>query len=81
MSKPLTFELVFAAKASQRHTVTIELSGEDNQTRTNNATEEAPKYSEKIQGMMLTALKQFLVANSRQSNSRRIPYSNALFAG
>ncbi len=73
-------------KPENYHTVTIELSGDGNQTRIllsqdNNATEEARKHSEKMRGMMLIALKQFLVANSRQSNSRGIPYGNALFAG
>ncbi|GIW42756.1 MAG: hypothetical protein KatS3mg077_0038 [Candidatus Binatia bacterium] len=46
------------------HTVTIELSGEGNQTRVSlsqyNATEEARMHSEKMRGRMLTALKQFL---------------------
>jgi uncharacterized protein YndB with AHSA1/START domain len=47
------------------HTVTIELSGEGNQTRVslaqdNNPTEQARAHSEKNWGMMLTALKKFL---------------------
>lgn len=52
-------------KPENYHTVTIELSGEGHQTsvslsQDNNATEEARKHSEKMWGMMLTALKQFL---------------------
>lgn len=52
-------------KPENYHTVTIELSGEGNQTRVslsqdNNATEEARMHSEKMWGMMLAALKQFL---------------------
>ncbi|GIV82441.1 MAG: hypothetical protein KatS3mg051_1795 [Anaerolineae bacterium] len=52
-------------KPENYHTVTIELSGEGNQTsfslsQDNNATEEARKHSEKMWGTMLTALKQFL---------------------
>jgi uncharacterized protein YndB with AHSA1/START domain len=47
------------------HTVTIELSGEGNQTRVslaqdNNPTEQAREHSEKNWEMMLTALKKFL---------------------
>ena len=47
------------------HTVTIELSGEGNQTRValaqdNNPTDEARVHSEKNWGMMLAALKKFL---------------------
>jgi uncharacterized protein YndB with AHSA1/START domain len=47
------------------HTVTIELSGEGDQTRValsqdNNPTEEARVHSEKNWGMMLAALKKFL---------------------
>ena len=47
------------------HTVTIELSGEGNQTRValtqdNNPTDEARVHSEKNWGMMLAALQKFL---------------------
>ncbi len=47
------------------HTVTIELSGEGNQTRVslaqdNNPTEQARDHSEKNWEMMLTALKKFM---------------------
>jgi uncharacterized protein YndB with AHSA1/START domain len=52
-------------KPESYHTVTIELSGEGNQTRVslaqdNNPTEQARDHSEKNWGIMLTALKKFL---------------------
>ena len=52
-------------KPESYHTVTIELSGEGNQTRLslaqdNNPTEQARDHSEKNWGIMLTALKKFL---------------------
>ncbi len=52
-------------KPENYHTVTIEVSGEGNQTRVslaqdNNPTEQARDHSEKNWGMMLTALKKFL---------------------
>ncbi len=52
-------------KPENYHTVTIELSGEGNQTRVslaqdNNPTEQARDHSEKNWEMMLTALKKFL---------------------
>ena len=52
-------------KAENYHTVTIELSGEGNQTRVslaqdNNPTEEERDHSAKNWEMMLTALKKFL---------------------
>ena len=52
-------------KPENYHTVTIELSGEENQTRVslaqdNNATDKAREESEKNWEMMLTGLKKFL---------------------
>jgi len=52
-------------KPESYHTITIELSGEGNQTRLslaqdNNPTEQARDHSEKNWGIMLTALKKFL---------------------
>jgi uncharacterized glyoxalase superfamily protein PhnB/uncharacterized protein YndB with AHSA1/START domain len=52
-------------KPENYHTVTIEISSDGNQTRVslyqdNNATEEERMHSEKMWGMMLTALKQLL---------------------
>jgi uncharacterized protein YndB with AHSA1/START domain len=52
-------------KPESYHTVTIELSGEGDQTRVslaqdNNLTEQAREHSEKNWGIMLTALKKFL---------------------
>lgn len=52
-------------KPDSYHTVTIELSGDGNQTRVslaqdNNPTEQAREHSEKNWGMMLAALKKFL---------------------
>ena len=54
-----------ADKPENYHTVTIELSGEGNQTRVslaqdNNPTEQAREHSEKNWEMMLTALKKFV---------------------
>ena len=52
-------------KPENYHTVTIELSGDENETRIslsqdNNATEDARAHSEKNWGTMLAALKKFL---------------------
>jgi uncharacterized protein YndB with AHSA1/START domain len=52
-------------RSESYHTVTIELSGEGNQTRVsltqdNNPTEQAREHSEQNWGIMLTALKKFL---------------------
>jgi uncharacterized protein YndB with AHSA1/START domain len=52
-------------RAESYHTVTIELSGEGNQTRVslaqdNNPTEQARDHSEENWGTMLTSLKRFL---------------------
>lgn len=52
-------------KSENYHTVTIELSGEGNQTRVsltqdNNSTEEGRKHSEQNWGTMLASLKKFL---------------------
>lgn len=52
-------------KPENYHTVTIELSGEGNQTcvslsQDSNATEEARKHSQKMWGMMLEELKKFV---------------------
>jgi hypothetical protein len=52
-------------KTENYHTITIELSGDGNQTlvslaQDNNPTEEARKHSEKNWGMMLAAMKKFL---------------------
>jgi uncharacterized protein YndB with AHSA1/START domain len=52
-------------KPENYHTVTIELSGDENQTQVtltqdNNATEQEREHSEKNWEMMLTALKKFL---------------------
>lgn len=52
-------------KPENYHTVTIEISGEGNQTRVsltqdNNPTEEAREHSERMWEMMLAALKKFL---------------------
>ena len=54
-----------ADKPENYHTVTIELSGEGNQTRVsltqdNNATEKAREHSEKNWEMMLAGLKKFV---------------------
>lgn len=73
-------------KPDNYHTVTIEIASDGNHTTVSlcqdkNATEEVRMHSEKMWGMMLTALKQLLEKNSSQSTSRGIPYDNALSAG